>query len=414
MAALGTGVRRLGLAAALTAALAGCSGPPPDPARDTPDARAGASAHPVRLLGDGSTSYTGPQPALPEPVRLAPGRRPPQFVVFTWSGAVEDDRRLFSHFRQVAKDNGARMTYFLSGRDLLRGLPPGTGSGPPRRPARRGAAAPAGSTVRDTVRQLRGAWLGGNEIGTLLTGRPCRGQNGPGTAQWKAELARTRSLVRNWKTHAALPYEPALPFDFDRELTGARTRCPQGRASFLPLARGLGLRYDSSGAAGQVWPRKADGLWDLSVRRVPLPGGGLQVPATDRDFMVRQSGGPQGDPDRQAYWGDQFRDGLLQGFRRAYRGNRAPLIVGNHFEDWNGGAYTRAVEEAMRRLCPQREVRCVSLRQLADWLDAQDPELLAELRALRSGQAPPGGWARYLASRPVRTPSGAPGAPAHP
>ena len=76
-------------------------------------------ARPARLIGDGSTSYTGPQPFQPKPERLAPGERPPQFVVFSWDGAGEDDKKLFSHFRQVAQETKATMSFFLSGIYML-------------------------------------------------------------------------------------------------------------------------------------------------------------------------------------------------------------------------------------------------------------------------------------------------------
>ncbi|MYU09768.1 hypothetical protein GTZ78_03440 [Streptomyces sp. SID8361] len=52
----------------------------------------GAPNHPgkapkaVRLIGDGSTSATGPQPHQPTAERLEPGEKPPQFVVFSWDG----------------------------------------------------------------------------------------------------------------------------------------------------------------------------------------------------------------------------------------------------------------------------------------------------------------------------------------
>ncbi|MBT2446095.1 hypothetical protein J7F03_03115 [Streptomyces sp. ISL-43] len=39
--------------------------------------------------------------------------------------------------------------------------------------------------------------------------------------------------------------------------------------------------------------------------------------------------------------------------------------------------------------------RLVSFRQFADWLDAQDPEVLAEMRTLGPGRAPTGGRGTY-------------------
>jgi hypothetical protein len=133
----------------------------------------------------------------------------------------------------------------------------------------------------------------------------------------------------------------------------------------------------------------------------------------DYNFMVNQSGTQtQGDRGKQEYWGDQMRDGLLKGFHRAYDGNRAPLIIGNHFESWNGGHYMRAVDEVIEHVCTKEEVRCVSFRQLADWLDAQDPALLEKLATLQVGQAPKEGWKPFLVGRAAPAPKGVPGAPA--
>lgn len=62
----------------------------------------------IKILGDGSTSYTGPQPAQLKAERLKPGERPPQFVVFSWDGALEGDDHLFSRF--AARRRRARPT----------------------------------------------------------------------------------------------------------------------------------------------------------------------------------------------------------------------------------------------------------------------------------------------------------------
>ncbi|MFI9648793.1 hypothetical protein ACIHAA_21120 [Streptomyces sp. NPDC052040] len=369
----------------------------------------------VRLIGDGSTSYTGMQPHLPRPARLRSGQRPPQFVVFSWDGASEDSRKLFSHFRKVAKANNATMTYFLSGvyllpeekRDLYR---------PPRHsPGSSAIGFNDEQGVRDTVEQLRLAWLEGNEIGTHFNGHFCGQDGGVGqwsVEEWKDEISQAKSFVKSWRTNANLETEPPLPFDYDKELIGGRTPCLEGRTNLLEAARELGFRYDASGVGQQVWPGKKDGLWDLSMQRVPFPGHSYEQVTMDYDFRAGQSGAQtQGDPDRFAEWGDQLRDGLLQGFRRAYDGNRAPLIIGNHFESWNGSTYMQALQEVVEQVCTQPEVRCVSFRQLADWLDAQDPQVLRKLRTLSVGRAPEEGWGTFLAARPAPAPKGVPGAP---
>ncbi|MFF3612714.1 hypothetical protein [Streptomyces sp. NPDC002580] len=409
------------LAMACATALAGCAGGAPASQEGALGAKkaSGAPAAPrtaVRSIGDGSTSYTGAQPHLPRPERLKPGWKPPQFVVFSWDGAGEDSQRLFSHFRKLSKANKATMTYFLSGvyllpedkRDLYRPPQHSPGSSEIGFNDRQG--------IEDTVEQLRGAWLEGNEIGTHFNGHFCGTEGGVGqwsAADWKNEIAQAKSFVKSWRTNTGLTGTASLPFDYDKELIGARTPCLEGRRNFMKAAHELGFRYDTSGVNNQLWPKKQEGLWDLSMQLVPFPGHSYEQLTMDYNFMVNQSGTrTQGDQDKQVFWGDQMRDGLLQGFQRAYDGNRAPLIIGNHFESWNGGNYMRAIDEVVERVCTKADVRCVSFRQLADWLDAQDPATLDRLRGLGVGEAPKQGWESFLAARPAPAPKGVPGAPA--
>ncbi|GAA3493097.1 hypothetical protein GCM10019016_001960 [Streptomyces prasinosporus] len=370
----------------------------------------------VRLIGDGSTAYTGAQPRLPRPERLKPGEKPPQFVVFSWDGAGEDSQKLFSHFRKVARENNATMTYFLSGVYLLPEEKRRLYRPPQHSPGRSDIGFNDRQGIADTVKQLRLAWLEGNEIGTHFNGHFCGPGGGVGewsVAEWKDEIAQAKRFVRTWKTNTGMKDAPPLPFDYDKELVGARTPCLEGRENFMKAARDLGFRYDTSGVDNQVWPRKRNGLWDVSMQLVPFPGHSFEQLAMDYNFMVNQSGATtQGDPAKHELWGDQMRDGLLRGFERAYRGNRAPLIIGNHFESWNGGTYMRAVEEVIERVCTKSEVRCVSFRQLVDWLDAQDPKTLAKLRTLDVGEAPKQGWKSFLADAPAPAPKGVPGTPA--
>lgn len=408
------------LAATCAVALAGCGfGEKREAGRqEVPDATKGAPAPPkaaVRLIGDGSTAYTGVQPHLRRPERMKPGQRPPQFVIFSWDGAGEDSQRLFSHFREVARANGATMTYFLSGVYLLPDEKRDLYRPPQHSPGRSDIGFNDLRGIKDTVEQLRGAWLEGNEIGTHFNGHFCGKGGGVGewtVEEWKSEIAQAKAFVQGWKTNTGTKEAVPLPFDYDKELIGGRTPCLEGRKNFMRAARELDFRYDTSGVNNQVWPDKEDGLWDLSMQLVPVPGHAYETLTMDYNFYMNQSGARSGNPAKQERWGDQFRDGLLAGFERAYKGNRAPLIIGNHFESWNGGVYMRAVEETIKTVCGKPEVRCVSFRQLADWLDAQDPKVLDRLRTLDVGESPEQGWKTFLSTDPAPAPRGVPGAPA--
>lgn len=410
------------VATALIAGLAGCSGTGAGGAGSGTGKKSAADAEEhspaaapkgaVKVIGDGSTAYTGAQPKLPVAKRLKAGQKPPQFVVFSWDGAGEDSQKLFSHFRSVAKKYDATMTYFLSGVYLLPEEKKALYNPPQHSAGRSDIGFNDTEGIRDTLDELRAAWLDGNEIGTHFNGHFCGPDGGVGTwsvEEWKSEISQAKSFVKNWKTNAPLlKAEAPLPFDYDKELVGARTPCLEGQKNMVAAARTMGFRYDSSGIGNQVWPAKKDGVWDLPLQLVPVPGRAFETLSMDYNFMFNQSGTTQGDPNQHAYWGNQMRDGLLQAFGRSYKGNRAPLIIGNHFESWNGGTYMRAIEETIKTVCTQQDVRCVSFRQLADWLDAQDPATLSKLGTLQVGQEPKQGWTSFLGGVAPRKPAGSP------
>lgn len=186
----------------------------------------------MKLIGDGSTAETGAQPNQPRFERLAPGEKPPQFVVFSWDGAGEDSQKLFSHFREVGKENNAAMTYFLSGVYLL----PGDRKEVYAPPRHSRGASDIGFTDRpemtDTLQQIRLAWQDGSEIGTHFNGHFCGPNGGVGTwssAEWKSEIEQAEGFVKNWKTNSGLTQLAPLPFDYSKELVGGRA--PVWRAS---------------------------------------------------------------------------------------------------------------------------------------------------------------------------------------
>jgi hypothetical protein len=357
----------------------------------------------VKLIGDGSMSVTGPQPHQPRVRRLKPGQRPPQFVVFSWDGAGENDWKLFSHFRKVGRKYHAAMTYFLSG---IYVLPESkrTLYHPPRH--RTGAAAIGfldDRDVRRTIEQVRQAWLDGSEIGTHFNGHFCGPDDGVGTwsvKEWKSEIRQAEAFVARWRTNTGFRNMEPLPFDYRNELVGGRAPCLEGQDNLIKAARELGWRYDASSQGGlQVWPGKREGVWDFPLQEIPMPGHSYETLSMDYNFLANQSETTQGDPAMYDEYEEQTREGFLEGFERAYKGNRAPLFIGNHFEQWNGGAYMRAVEDVIKTVCTKRGVRCVSFKQLSDWLDVQDPRVLAKLRTLNVGEAPD--WATLLSKSAI-------------
>ncbi|MFF9330267.1 hypothetical protein ACF1AY_36880 [Streptomyces sp. NPDC014776] len=408
------GMLGLGAGAAAATSLAGCGGLTSSGGSSHAGGSGGSgkdsSASPsasARPIGDGSTAFTGKQPHQPDaPQPLEPGQEPPQFVVFSWDGAGEVGNGLFPRFLDLAKEHGASMTFFLSGLYLL----PESKKrlyDPPNNP--RGASDIGYLTdahVRSTLENVRRAWLEGHEIGTHFNGHFCSGHGAVAhwtPQQWRSEIDQAKSFVKQWKTNTGWSDLPPLPFDYDKELVGGRTPCLLGQDNLLPTARALGWRYDASSPGGrQTWPKKRQGIWDLPLQQIPFPGRRFEVLSMDYNMLANQSVNSTKAPAHNyPGWRQQSAQAYISGFQRAYETNRAPFFIGNHFEQWNGGIYMDAVEEAFKHIAREKEkgadVRLVSFRQFVDWMDVQKPEVLAKLRTLEVGQRPAGGWKTFLA-----------------
>ncbi|KDQ67908.1 lipoprotein [Streptomyces sp. NTK 937] len=405
----------LGAAAALTVAGCGASGSSdggsPGSTEKSPKGDEGAHGtgngggspkKNVRVIGDGSTADTGKQPKQPAaPVRLEPGQKPPQFVIFSWDGAGEVGNGLFPRFLEIARQHNASMTFFLSGLYLL---PEAKKSlyRPPNNP--RGASDIGYLTdghVKETLKYVSEAWIDGHEIGTHFNGHFCGGSGSVEhwtPAQWQSEIDQAVSFVTQWRTNSGWADIDPLPFDYRKELIGGRTPCLLGQDNLLPTAKALGWRYDASSPGGrQMWPEKRQGVWDLPLQGVPFPGHSFEVLSMDYNILANQSkNSTNGMPSRYPGWREQAVGAYAAGFDRAYETNRAPFYIGNHFEEWNGGIYMDAVEEVIKKVADKPDVRLVSFRQFVDWLDVQDPAVLDKLRTLEVGQAPAGGWNTFF------------------
>lgn len=358
------------------------------------------------LIGDGSMTRGRVQPHQPKPKRLAPGEAPPQFVVFSWDGAAEMGNGLLGRFLDVAEEIGASMTLFTSGIYLL----PKNKASLYHPPRHRVGASDIGfldeEDVHRTIAATSRAWLAGHEIGTHFNGHFC-GHSGVARwspQDWLSEIAQAKSFFANWRTNTGFTDLPALPFDYETELIGGRTPCLEGSSNLQLAARQLGWSYDSSSTATQVWPRRKNKLWQVHLQGIPFVGHKFDVISMDYNFMANQSKVTNGDPKKRKGWQAQVEGSLRAGFERAYNGNRAPLVIGNHLNSWNGGIYMNAVENTMRHFATLGpDVRLVSFRQLISWIHAQDPAVIAKLQTLGIGQKPPGGWAEFLGAAPSPT-----------
>lgn len=317
---------------------------------------------------EGTPAVEGPPPWM---VTLAADAQPPQFVLFSFDGA--GDHAKWQRFLGAARESGAHFTAFLSGVYLLPDERRGDYTGPGHA-AGKSSVGFGGSAdeVRTRVEDVRAALGDGHEIGTHYNGHFCKGAEPAAgawdTAAWDAELDQFFRFVRD----AGLLLR----------VRGGRTPCLEGQFDQLyPAMREHGLTYDTSRVAGGLtWPVREDGVWGFPLPTVQVPALGRRVVAMDYNFWYALNKA-QDEPARAA----EFHQAVLDTYRSAYdaavAGNRAPLVIGNHFNSWSGDAFNPAVERFMRDVCPREGTRCVTYSELIRWMELQDPAVLAALQA---------------------------------
>jgi hypothetical protein len=314
---------------------------------------------------------------------------PPQFVVISFDGGGSVE--LWRHWRQVASRNHAHFTFFLSGVYLLTPVNRADYH-PPRHPAGASdiyylpsvAGTEPADNLRELLAQISSGYREGNEIATHYDGHFCTGRPGNvntwSAEDWVQELDQFSSLLMNVSVNNSLEPPVHLPFS-PSEVVGSRTPCLEGNLRILyPVLAQRGFRYDASRTAEEgEWPRRIDGLWSFPLASIPLSGHRLRVLSMDYNLYANQSGAHDVSSDREPIIEQQAYETFKGYFERAYHGNRAPVSIGAHFKRWSGSAYVNAITRFADDVCTQAEVRCVSYRELADWLDAQSPAQLATL-----------------------------------
>jgi hypothetical protein len=376
-------------------------------ARTTAD-RTGHGAGAVAAAGGGRAATAGgpggpsgangrPGAVRPEsfftPTRLAPGEKPPQFIVVSFDGAGSHQKWEF--WQGVAQQANMRFTAFLSGVYLVGAEHRAAYHGPRHRPGQSSIGFPPTVNVRRLILDLNQAWRSGEEIGTHYNGHFCAGAGYHGqqwtTADWSSELEQFGTFVTRYREVNGDPGLPELQVPA-ASVRGDRTPCLEGRpGQLMPALRSHGYGYDSSGVrAGIAWPRRNSyGIWELPLGYVPLAGSGSGVVSMDYNFWVKQTGSPPSAGDSVAD-SAQVLATYQQMYNATYHGNRAPLILGNHFNSWNNGAYTNALASFVTTACHQPDTYCVPYRDVIRWMQAQDPQVLAHLQRLPAADTPGG------------------------
>lgn len=338
----------------------------------SPKANTGDASGVPETIADAPAQPAGP----PEWMRpLHPGERPPQFVLFSFDGGGSD-----SHWKRIlplARRSGAHVTAFLTGLYLVPDSQRSRYTGPGHDPGDSSVGfGGSPSDIATLIDNLHTALADGHEIGTHYNGHFCAGSE-PSvgkwtTAQWNSELDQFFRFVRE---------APALDLP-DGTVRGARTPCLEGkREALLPAMRNHGLVYDTSTTSGALtWPTKVDGIWQFPMPAVTVTALDKRVIMMDYNFWYSMNGAKD-EPGKASKFTEWTVGAYFRAYDAALTGNRAPLVVGNHFNDWNGSAFSTAVETFMGEVCTRPETVCATYSQVIEWMGLQDPAALAALAA---------------------------------
>jgi hypothetical protein len=324
--------------------------------------------------------------------RLRPGQKPPQFVLVSFDGAGWAD--MWDFWFGVAEKVPFRFTAFLSGTYLLSDRTAGAYH-PPYYPAGTSEISwYAAADLPVEIANLNRALAEGDEIGTHFNGHFCSGAGLPSggntwtTADWDTELTQFFSLLRGYRSNNHLPARDHLDVT-PADVHGARTPCLEGIPDQLyPALRAHGLTYDSSFShPGLAWPQRRGGVWEIGMATYPihgtLPDGRTGVPVTTMDYNYYFTQRGASDAGLSTADSDHDRDQVLATYRdlyqEAFHGNRAPLVLGNHFNDWDRNAYRDALANFVTETCGRPETQCITYSDLVAWLEAQRPSVLRSL-----------------------------------
>jgi peptidoglycan/xylan/chitin deacetylase (PgdA/CDA1 family) len=319
----------------------------------------------------------------------APARaveRPPQFVEIAFDNCTELERwKELTAFAAEMNKDGDRLhfTFFVSGINFIADSNHNLYEAPgqPRGASRIGFGG-SPDEVRQRVDYINALYRNGHEIGSHAVGH-FSGRNWS-AGDWARELHSFRDILAKVGPNNGLGDDVKFAFPAS-EVAGFRAPYLDYSRGLYPALQDNGFRYDTSGdSKADAWPDKTDGLWRFNLAEIGLHGINKHLLSMDYNFFVAQSHGVVV-PSRHDFFKEQMLQSYLDYFKANYTGDRAPIHIGHHFFDYQGGAYREAVEEFAVDVCGLPEVRCTTYSMLADFLERQDPATLA---AYRNGDFP--------------------------
>ena len=320
--------------------------------------------------------------------KLKPGQKAPQFIIFSFDGAGNSEK--LNSFMDTAAETDSRFVGFLTGLYMLTDDQADQYTGPGRNPGESSVGFGGDSDeVVQRVNDWNRMWSAGNEMGTHYNGHFCGGSGDAWTQDdWTSELDQAFKFVDDYKADDDIPDAPTMKFT-SADVRGGRTPCLEGVSdeNFPNMAavwKAHNMTYDSSKPApynGIFWPKQIDGIWEFYMPYIYSPSFKGMVTAMDYNFWVKFNGGAE-QPETAPELRGIVKDTYDYMYDEAYNGNRAPILIANHLNDWNGNSFNPAAQEFMEENCGKKDTYCTTYEDVIAWMELQDPAVLADLQDL--------------------------------
>lgn len=310
--------------------------------------------------------------------------RPPQFVMIGFDGGL--DPAQWQATRDLAKELNSKnkavhFTYFISGAYLLRDANR-TIYQPPKRKEGYSAIGFGGNStqVADRMKQINSAFSEGHEIANRGNGH-LNGKLEQWTeADWNQELRQFNDLLFGvyFNNNITPDRQFAQGFAFkEKDIIGFRAPQLGTNDALFPALKNQRIKYDTSTVSSDTqWPSMDKyGIWRISIPMLELGDTGKRITGLDYNFYYTQSGAKADLNNKEKYKSEMLHS-YRKYFAKNYYSGRAPIKIGHHFENFNGGAYWEALKEFASDVCGKPEVQCVTYKEYVEWLESLSPEIL--------------------------------------
>lgn len=359
-------------------------------------------AHPTTAIDHAEPPRTSVSTS-PAPSMSTSTDRPPQFVLLAFDGSKElamwQETRQFAQ-RLAGEGKTVKFTYFISGVYFLHEgnrrfyRAPYVGSG------RSSIGWSASATdIVPRIDQINSAFGEGHEIGSHANGHFDGSGADPGDPMsghpwsqldWSDEFRQFNDMVfgafRNNRVSPSGTYPQGWTLS-ERDIVGFRAPRLGVTEALNPTLQKFNFRYDTSKVSqANYWPQKNNyQIWNFPLAALTIAGTARHTLSMDYNFYYSQSQASgqavEANPALKAVFQKQMFDTYMNYFQGNYYGARAPLHIGHHFSRWNKGAYWDAMKQFAQTVCAQPEVRCVTYKEYADWLDSLTAVRLATYKS---------------------------------